>query len=169
VAKILDFGVSKISDATTVLTHEIALLGTPAYMAPEQVAGGEVDARSDVNALAAIAYYAMTGRNPHGGATLAQLAVQICSREPIPVGELRDGVPAAVDDVLAIGMAKNPKERYQNALEFSTDFAAALAGELSEEVRERARAVHRGEATALAQSTASSGTDALSPTLTTRQ
>jgi tRNA A-37 threonylcarbamoyl transferase component Bud32 len=144
--KILDFGVSKIRGNATQITQEVAILGTPDFMSPEQAIGrvDEVDASTDMFAFGGLVYFAITGRRPFFGSSVPALLRAICDEEPIPVRELRASAPEAVEAVLAIALAKRPDERYATPLELARDFGAALDGNLDPRVRERAARVHRG-------------------------
>lgn len=124
--KILDFGVSKVLDSEGTLTGE-GIVGTPQYMAPEQASGQPVTHVADVYALGAIAYRCLTGRSPFKGKDLSELVYQVVHAPPIRPGVL-GRVPSAVEDVLAIAMAKDPRRRFASALAFATAFAAARRG-----------------------------------------
>ncbi len=128
--KILDFGVSKIQSSATAITHEIAILGTPDYMSPEQARGraDEVEATSDVFALAGIAYKCLTGHRPFQAESIPALLAQICDHEPEPLATLRPDAPAAVAGVVAVAMAKRPQDRYGKASDFARELRAALTG-----------------------------------------
>jgi serine/threonine-protein kinase len=159
VAKILDFGASKIHSAATALTHEVGILGTPTFMSPEQTrASGEVDQATDVFALGAITYNMLTGVRPFHGATIPAVLSQINHGEPPPIDNFRTDLPAGLADVVAIAMAKRIDQRYPSVADFSRDFAAALAGDLPDQVRRRAADLERG---ALAPSP--DGADAVAP------
>jgi serine/threonine-protein kinase len=124
--KVLDFGVSKILDSEGTLTGE-GIVGTPQYMAPEQAAGGEVTHLADVYALGAIAYRCLTGRSPFKGKDLAELVYQVVHTPPMRPS-LLGRVSTAVEDVLAIAMAKDPRRRFASALLFAQAFVAARRG-----------------------------------------
>jgi eukaryotic-like serine/threonine-protein kinase len=124
--KVLDFGVSKIMDSEGTLTGE-GIVGTPQYMAPEQAAGGEVTHLADVYALGAIAYRCLTGRSPFKGKDLAELVYQVVHAPPIRPS-LLGRVPSAVEDVLAIAMAKDPRRRFPSAAAFAQAFVTARRG-----------------------------------------
>jgi hypothetical protein len=124
--KILDFGVSKVLDGEGTLTGE-GIVGTPQYMAPEQAAGQPVTHVSDVYALGAIAYRCLTGRSPFKGKDLAELVYQVVHTPPVRPS-LLGRVPNAIEDVLAIAMAKDPRRRFPSALSFAQAFVAARRG-----------------------------------------
>jgi serine/threonine-protein kinase len=144
--KILDFGVSKVRDQATAITREVALLGTPDYMSPEQAVGltDEVDERSDLFSLGGIVYAALTGRAPFVAASMPAQLRRICDEEPVPIAELRPDVPPGVVAVVAIAMAKRPEQRYPTASELAGDLSRAIGGALPDEVLARAAAVSRG-------------------------
>jgi serine/threonine-protein kinase len=124
--KILDFGVSKVMDSEGTLTGE-GIVGTPQYMAPEQASGGHVTHLADVYALGAIAYRCLTGRSPFKGKDLAELVYQVVHVPPVRPSAL-GRVSTAVEDVLAIAMAKDPRRRFPSALSFAQAFVAARRG-----------------------------------------
>ena len=146
VVKILDFGVSKIAGNATAITREIAILGTPDFMSPEQAEGhaDEVGAPSDVFALGSVAYVALSGRRPFEAASVPAVLRRICDEEPTAIHEHRGELPAGVGQVLAIALAKKPAQRYASASELARDLRAALENKLDPAVTERARALTRG-------------------------
>jgi serine/threonine-protein kinase len=137
--KILDFGVSRLADTGDTLTAG-HVVGTPAYMAPEQARGGDVDHRSDLYSLAAIAYRTLTGHAPFSGDKIADTLYRVVHTPPRRPTSLAV-LPDDVDDVLAIGLAKDPDHRFATAGEFADALAAALAGELDESIRARGHAL----------------------------
>jgi serine/threonine-protein kinase len=125
--KVLDFGVSKLLDGGEgTLTGE-GIVGTPQYMAPEQATGGNVTHLADVYALGAIAYRCLTGRAPFKGRDLAELVYQLVHAAPVRPS-LLGRVPPAVEDVLAVAMAKDPRRRFPSAMELAQAFVAARRG-----------------------------------------
>jgi len=102
-------------------------VGTPQYMAPEQASGGVVTHLADVYALGAIAYRCMTGRTPYKGDDLAQLVYQVVHTPPVRPSSLAKGT-TAIDDVLAVAMAKDPRKRFPTAIAFAQAFIAARRG-----------------------------------------
>jgi Protein kinase domain len=125
--KVLDFGVSKVLDAGEgTLTGE-GIVGTPQYMAPEQASGGSVTHAADVYALGAIAYRCLTGRAPYRGKDLAELVYQVVHGAPVRPS-LFGRVPSAVEAVLAVAMAKDPRRRFPSAQALAQAFIAARRG-----------------------------------------
>ncbi len=140
--KILDFGVAKAAESDSTLTRQ-GIVGTPDYMSPEQAKGGAVDLRSDVFALGAVVYRALTGAPPFAAPDLPALLYQIVyASPPRPRAAQRD-LPADVEHVLALAMAKRPEDRLGSALELSAALAAAAAGTLDPALRARARGLEK--------------------------
>jgi YVTN family beta-propeller protein len=124
-----DFGISRMLAATGRLTETGEMLGTVNYVAPEQIAGTSVDARSDVYSLACVAYEALAGRPPFRRETrLATMFAHANAARPSATA-LRPELPEAVDAVFARALAVDPDDRYATASEFARDLEAALAGE----------------------------------------
>jgi serine/threonine-protein kinase len=133
VAKLLDFGLVQDLSAVTDerLTRTGTVLGTPAYMSPEQAAGDSaVDARGDVYSLGAVAFFTLTGRSPFQGKTIGQLLAAHRSEPAPPVTDLRPELPADVAAVVARCLAKDSRDRFQSAAELDQAFAqCACAGD----------------------------------------
>jgi serine/threonine-protein kinase len=140
--KILDFGIARAIDSGDTLTQG-HIVGTPSYMAPEQAAGGFVDHRADLYALAAIAYRALTGQPPYAAGEVAETLYRVVHTLPHRPTDLAPQLPTEVDLVLAIGLAKDPDLRFQSAGEFATALAAAFGPGLPLPVRERGAALVR--------------------------
>jgi serine/threonine-protein kinase len=124
--KILDFGVARTDGASDTLTGG-HVVGTPTYMAPEQARGGAVDHRTDLYALAAIAYRVLAGHPPFSGGETVDLLYRVvhdAPRRPTSLATLHGDV----DLVLAIGLAKQPADRFATADELARSLEAALAG-----------------------------------------
>ncbi|MEO6776243.1 MAG: serine/threonine-protein kinase, partial [Kofleriaceae bacterium] len=133
--KVLDFGVARLVDAGDTLTSG-QIVGTPAYMAPEQARGQAVTHRTDLYALAAIAYRSLTGQAPHTGGEPADVLYRVAHTAPRRPGTLAT-LPRAVDLVLAIGLAKDPTDRFATAAELADALAMALSSSLDEPTRVR--------------------------------
>jgi len=126
VAKVLDFGISKIRGSETVKTQDSVLLGTPQYMSPEQAIGQHtsIDERTDVFALGAIVYEMLSGQPAFGGDSLPAVVFQVVYEQPPPLAERAPGVPPGVIDAVARAMAKPPGERFATV----SGFVEALTG-----------------------------------------
>jgi eukaryotic-like serine/threonine-protein kinase len=137
--KILDFGVSKLLEAGETLTQG-EMVGTPYYMAPEQARGEAVDLRTDLYALGAVAYRALTGHQPFPGKESAAILVDVLEKMPIRPGALARLAPD-VDLVLAIAMAKRPEDRFDATDVFAYALEGAIRGRLEPQWRQRGRAL----------------------------
>ncbi|HLL23948.1 MAG TPA: serine/threonine-protein kinase, partial [Kofleriaceae bacterium] len=133
--KILDFGVSKSGGTGTLTKGHV--VGTPAYMAPEQARGEDVDHRADVYSLAAILYRCVTGHPAFSGKDVPSTLYDVVYRIPTQPSILAN-VPSDVDRVLAIGLAKRPDDRFETALELAHSFVRAIDNALDLEQRRRA-------------------------------
>jgi WD40 repeat protein len=123
-----DFGIARIAGDMTRMTGSGMAMGTPAYMAPEQWYGRDVDARTDVYALTVMTYELLTGALPFTGDTPPALMYQHLNEQPPPIRRLRPDLPQSVEKVLIKGMAKRPEARFQSASEFASAFREALSG-----------------------------------------
>src|SRR5262249_51825444 len=117
-AKLLDFGLvlppAGASDEK--LTQEGAVTGTPAYVSPEQAGGREdVDARSDIYSVGALAYFLLTGRPPFAGRSGVKVLAAHLYEPPAPLTDHRHDVPGALQAVVLRCLAKNPAERFAGA------------------------------------------------------
>ena len=123
--KILDFGVAKLVDSgvldpeapTRMLTEAGRILGTIAYMPPEQLQGRPTDLRSDIFSLGVMLYEMATGRRPFAGDTSADLAAAILRDRPRSVTEVREDLPRPLGRILARCLEKEPGRRYPSALD----------------------------------------------------
>jgi eukaryotic-like serine/threonine-protein kinase len=140
--KVLDFGVARAIDQGDTLTAG-QIVGTPSYMAPEQASSGVVDHLTDLYALAAIAYRALTGHAPHASGDLAETLYRVVHASPRRPSDLAPRLPHDVDLVLAIGLAKRPDDRFRSADELAGALADALTGQLAPAVRDRGLALVR--------------------------
>ena len=110
--KVLDFGIAKLLEGDTKqLTKTGIVMGTPAYMAPEQASGGAVDARTDIYALGVILYEMLTGAPPFGGDNPTQILVAHVTVEPAPLRAVRPELPEALEQVILACLAKEPDGR----------------------------------------------------------
>ncbi len=134
--KVLDFGVAALDDHAGTLTQG-KVVGTPAYMAPEQARGERVDHRADVYALVAIAYRWLTGRPVCSGKDLHTAIYQVVHVMPQRPGSLVE-LHEDVDAVFALGLVKESGDRFASVAEFRAALEAATRGELDPKLRRRA-------------------------------
>lgn len=129
--KVADFGLSRVfaGDAPpTNLTQSGITLGTPLYMAPEQVQGGTVDHRSDIYSFGVTCYHLLSGEPPFRGATAFEVALQHVQNQPPSLAETRPDLPADLAAMVHKMMAKRPEDRYQSAKEVLRDIAHIREG-----------------------------------------
>ena len=119
--KVADFGAALhiVSDRT-----QVAAVGSPLYMAPEIITGAKATVQSDIYAVGMVLYMMLAGRTPFEASNQASLAYQIVNHEPVPASSLREGIPAAVEDIVKQAIAKDLTRRYQSWEEFGKDLAA---------------------------------------------
>jgi tetratricopeptide (TPR) repeat protein/tRNA A-37 threonylcarbamoyl transferase component Bud32 len=127
---VMDFGLAKREAGEITLTHDGEVLGTPAYMAPEQARGEahRFDARSDVYSLGVVLYELVTGELPFRGNARMVLA-QVVEEEPRPPRRLNEAVPRDLETICLRAMAKKPVERYSSAGELAEDLCRWRCGE----------------------------------------
>lgn len=125
-AYLADFGVARFMDGGESLTASAGVVGTPAYMSPEQLKGVAVTGLADQYALGLVAFQALTGRLPFEGSTAQMILQQL--QEPLPsVRRYNAGLSPTFERVLARATAKNPNARYATASEFAAALATAVA------------------------------------------
>ncbi|HWE36487.1 MAG TPA: protein kinase [Isosphaeraceae bacterium] len=126
--KVTDFGLAKLLEHDAGLTRTGDLLGTPSYMAPEQAAGtpDAISPATDVYALGAILYEALTGRPPFQGATPLSTLDQVTGQEPLPPARLQRHVPRELETICLKCLEKEPRRRYGTARELAEDLRRFL-------------------------------------------
>ncbi|MDP7724203.1 serine/threonine-protein kinase PknD [Mycobacterium sp. TY814] len=124
-AYLIDFGIARAADDLS-LTATGNFIGTYHYMAPERFTAAEVDSRSDIYSLACVLYECLTAQSPFPGDTLQEQITGHRSAPPPRPSNTNPDIPASLDMVIARGMAKNPGDRYDTAIELARDAANAL-------------------------------------------
>src|SRR5438270_3413016 len=127
-AKITDFGIAKIASGGN-LTTTGQFLGTPNYMAPEQIRGAPVDGRTDIFSLGICLFECLTRRKPFGGDSLTSISYKLVHEPFPPLHEINPQIPDGYDDVVALALAKDPAKRYQRGREFASAVRAVVRGE----------------------------------------
>ena len=117
--KLVDFGVARFASQ---VSGSDRVLGTPAYLSPEQIEGQKQDGRSDLFSLGVVLYEMITGVRPFAGNSLGEVCAQILTDNPVPPSKRNPSIPAAFDRIVARCLAKNADERYQSG----NDLARAL-------------------------------------------
>jgi serine/threonine-protein kinase len=125
--KLLDFGISKIRGAQKTLTGDMMMLGTPAYMSPEQARGDvkNIDERTDVYALGAVMFETLAGRPAFDGESVYAILMKIANELPPALQDYLNDVPGEIDAVLRRAMSKSPADRQPNVAEFWKEFKEA--------------------------------------------
>jgi serine/threonine protein kinase len=118
-AKIMDFGVAHLASSS--MTSTGSILGTPTYMAPEQITEGKTSPATDIFATGGVLFQILTLMKPFDAPTLQNLFFKIITEKPRPVSELVPGLPPALDRIVLKAMAKEPSDRYASALDMAND------------------------------------------------
>jgi len=139
-AKILDFGIAKVpvdqsqepgateADTRGLSTQAGATVGTPGYMSPEQVAGAEIDHRSDIFSFGVLLYEMLEGRRPFAGDNRPQVAIAILRDDPPPLISAAGRVPRSVEDIIFRCLEKKPEERFHSAHDLALALRAVGTG-----------------------------------------
>jgi hypothetical protein len=146
--KLADFGIAKATEQSSI-TQVGSVLGTAAYLAPEQARGEEAGPPADLYALGVVAYQLLSGRLPYEAASLTELALKQQQEEPPTLDTLVAAVSPELADTVAIALALDPRERYSTAREMGRAVADAQRGIAPHEPAGGARARHATAATTL--------------------
>jgi eukaryotic-like serine/threonine-protein kinase len=126
--KLADFGIAKAAEQTRI-TQVGSVLGTAAYLSPEQAHGDEAGPASDIYSLGVCAYQFLTGRLPHEYGSLTELALRQQQDPIVPITEYRPEVPRELDEAVRLSLEREPAARYPSALELGHAIDAGLHGE----------------------------------------
>jgi serine/threonine protein kinase len=128
ITKLADFGIAKAAEQTRI-TQVGSVLGTAAYLSPEQARGDEAGPASDIYSLGVCAYQFLTGRLPHEYASLTELALKQQQDPVAPVTDYRPEVPSELDDAVRVALERDPEARYSSAVEMAEAIEAGVRGE----------------------------------------
>ncbi|MEA2404090.1 MAG: eukaryotic-like serine/threonine-protein kinase, partial [Thermoleophilaceae bacterium] len=126
--KLADFGIAKAAEQTRI-TQVGAVLGTAAYLSPEQATGQEAGPASDIYSLGVCAYQFLTGRLPHEYSSLTELALKQQNDDVPPMTQFRDDIPPQLDRAIRVALQRDPAERYGSAVEMARSVEAGYHGE----------------------------------------
>jgi len=127
--KVTDFGIARIQAVSQTKTG--AVLGTPSYMSPEQIAGQKVDGRSDLFSLGVVTFELLAGERPFKGDSIATIMFQITGAEPAALADVAPGVPGELQAVVARALRKPVDQRFQTGAEFAAALRACAARTLT--------------------------------------
>jgi eukaryotic-like serine/threonine-protein kinase len=144
--KIMDFGIARLRDPD-VKTATGMMLGSPRYMAPEQVSGEPFDHRADIFSLGVVLYEMLTGITPFSGDDITQLMYQVVNAAAVPPSHVNRTLPPVLDYILARALKKNPADRYGSAAEFAGDLRDAIPEVVEAERAVRSRVEGEGDGT----------------------
>lgn len=132
--KVTDFGVARVQGSSLAHTHVGLVLGTPAYAAPEQLAGEVIDHRIDLYALGAVLYQAVVGNPPFEARSVTELAIRVQTVAVTPPSALVPGLPPSFDDFMLRALAKRPDDRFPSAAEMARALQPFLAPSASSSI-----------------------------------
>ncbi len=138
-AKLMDFGIARLEKSD--LTKSGIMIGTPDYMAPEQITGGVISPATDVFAVGAVLYEFLTGRRTFHGETIHEVLYKVVSEQPPPLRDVAKGIPGSLQPILDKALAKDVAQRYASAGLMARELAAvrtALGGAVTVAVASRA-------------------------------
>ena len=134
ITKLADFGIAKAAEQTRI-TQVGSVLGTAAYLSPEQARGDEAGPASDIYSLGVCAYQFLTGRLPHEYSSLTELALKQQQEHVQPITDLRPEVPPELDEAIRLCLERQPGSRYRSALELAEAIEAGIHGEATDATR----------------------------------
>ena len=126
--KLMDFGIAR-ADTQETAAQTAAVLGTAAYLSPEQAQGAPMDTRTDIYSLGVVLYEMLAGRPPFTGDTAVAVAMQHVNDQPVPPSQLVNGITPDLDAVVMRALSKNPDNRYADVQAFEQDLDRVRAGQ----------------------------------------
>ena len=153
IVKVMDFGIARVL-GTEHFTQGGYMMGTPAYMAPEQVLGGDIDGRADLYAVGVVLYRLLSGQLPFSADTAIAMVQKQVNDSPIPIAQFQPDLPGWCAKVLTRALAKSPAERFQTADEFRTALLSAVQPQTLGELPTMATPTPRGVSSAFDQTSA---------------
>ena len=141
-AKVMDFGISKVTSSDSIVTEQYSVLGTPAYMSPEQADGRveEIDHRTDIYSLAVVLYHMLTGKVPFRGDKVSAILYQVVHNLPPPLHKVRQDLPPGLSEVVQRALQKRRVERYPSMEEFAAELERAMGDRWSSVLMQEVRA-----------------------------
>src|SRR5579875_2947531 len=127
VVKLADFGIARATDQSSI-TQVGSVLGTAAYLAPEQARGEEAGPRSDIYSLGVVAYQLLSGRLPYEANSLSELALKQQRESPVPLDELVPAVPRELADAVAVALSIDPEDRPADAVAMAESLRRGASG-----------------------------------------
>jgi tRNA A-37 threonylcarbamoyl transferase component Bud32 len=138
-AWLVDFGVARVASADLRLTQSAHIVGSPLYASPEQTLNESIDGRSDIYSLGCVLFELLTGAPPYRGESMQELLVRHHTEAPPRLSDRRADLPAAMEQVLLVSMAKRRADRYPTVAAFELALAAAVRGEFVGKTPARSR------------------------------
>ena len=115
VLKVMDFGIARLAEHTTVLTQAGMIVGTPAYMSPEQLLGEDVDGRTDLYSAGVVLYECLTGRLPFAAQSPISLIAKLLHDDPVPPADVNPEIPPPLSALIVQLLSKKPEQRSATA------------------------------------------------------
>lgn len=136
IVKIGDFSIAKSTELNGLTNNDVMMVGSPEYMAPEQVNGEKIDIRTDIYSVGIVLYEMLTGKPPFASDTLIAIAHKQIFELPTPPKDLNPEIPIWLDKIILKCLAKKPEDRYQNVRELISDLDAHRTPKINFELRQ---------------------------------